>query len=110
MSWPSIQEPSYPLEEEVYKPQIKTEFEAGYVQSRPRATISKRRFKLTWQAMDDTDLASLQSAFASDVGSTFSWTHPVTSTAYTVRYVGNGITSTRYTNGVNRVMVELEQA
>jgi hypothetical protein len=109
MSWPSIQAPSFPLAEEVYKPQYKNEFEAGYVQSRPRATVAKRRWKLQWKAMTEADWSSLSSAFTSDQGSTFTWTHPV-SGEYTVRYTGDGVSSTIFANGLRQVSVELEEA
>jgi len=109
MTWPTIQAPSFPLEEEIIKPQIKTEFEAGYAQSRPRATVAKRRFRLVWKAMPDADFTSLASAFASDQGSAFTWTHPSTSSSYTVRYAEDGLRSTLQTTGLRSVSVTLEQ-
>jgi len=109
MSWPSIQAPGFPLSEEVFKPQIRNEFEAGYVQSRVRATVSKRRWKLQWKAMTEADWTSLAAAFASDQGSTFTWTHPV-SGEYTVRYSGDGLQSTIFANGLRQVSVDLEEA
>jgi hypothetical protein len=109
MTWPTIQAPSYPLEEGVYKPQIKNEFESGYVQSRPRATISKRRWRLQWRAMTEADWLLLSAAFAADSGNTFSWSHPA-SGEYTVRYADDEIRSTAFTNGLRQVSVNLEEA
>jgi hypothetical protein len=109
MSWPSIQAPGFPLEEEVFRPQIKSEFEAGYVQSRPRATVSKRRWKLNWRSMSEADWVSLAGAFAADQGSSFTWNHPVSGT-YTVRYAGDGMRSTIFANGLRQVSVDLEEA
>jgi hypothetical protein len=109
MAWPTIQAPSFPLSEEVFKPQVKNEFEAGYVQSRPRATVSKRRWKLQWKAMTEAHWNLLSAAFASDQGSTFTWTHPV-SGEYTVRYVGDVVPSTIFANGLRQVSVDLEEA
>jgi hypothetical protein len=110
MSWPSIQPPSYPLDEEVFKPQIRTEFESGHVQSRVRATVGKRRFSLRWTSMPSGDYASLDAAFLADQGTTFSWSHPLTGTAYTVRYSKDQIKSSILPNGRRRVEVELEEA
>jgi len=110
MSWPSIQAPSYPLEEIVFKPQIKSEFESGYVQSRPRATIAKRRFTLRWKAMSDAHFSSLCSAFTADVGSTFSWNHPATGSAYTVRYTSDSIESSVTVPGYRQVQLSIEEA
>ena len=109
MSWPSIQAPSFPLSEELHKPQIKNEFEAGYVQSRPRATVGKRRWKLQWKAMTEANWNSLVSAFSADQGTTFTWTHPV-SGEYTVRYSSDSISSTIFANGFRQVSVDLEEA
>jgi hypothetical protein len=109
MAWPTIQAPSFPLSEDVYKPQYKNEFEAGYVQSRPRATVSKRRWKLQWKAMKEAHWDLLAAAFIADQGNTFTWTHPV-SGEYTVRYVGDGVSSAIFANGLRQVSVDLEEA
>lgn len=109
MSWPTIQAPSFPLEESSVKPQIKTEFESGYVQSRARATVAKRRFKLRWKAMTEANWLSLKSAFEADQGSTFTWTHPV-SNEYTVRYANDELSSTLFSTGLRQVEVDLEEA
>jgi hypothetical protein len=37
--------------------------------------------------MSSADKALLIAAFEADIGTTFSWTHPSTATAYTVRYL-----------------------
>ncbi len=109
MAWPSIQKPGFPLNEEIHRPQIRNEFESGYVQSRPRATISKRRWKLQWKAMTEADWTSLASAFATDQGTTFSWSHPA-SGEYTVRYAGDSLQSVLFANGLRQVSVDLEEA
>jgi len=108
MSWPSIAAPTYTTGGETYLPQLRTEFEGGYVQSRPRCTRATRRWTLVWNAMTNADFATLESAFIADMGTTFSWTEPVTSTSYTVRYAADSLKWTHVNLGVRAVSIGLE--
>lgn len=84
-SWPSIQTPSS-LKETPQKGQIRSNFEDGYVQSRSKWTRSRKVFNLQWNAMSNSDKETLVTFFENNLGSTFTWTHPVSSTNYTVRF------------------------
>jgi hypothetical protein len=108
MSWPTIAQPTYTTGGEVYLPQIRTEFEGNYVQSRKRATRALRRWTLVWNAMTEAHYTLLDAAFISDQGTTFSWTEPVTSTNYTVRYSENSLKWNHVNKGVRSVQVGLE--
>lgn len=108
MAWPSIAQPTYTTGGETYLPQIRTEFEGNYVQSRPRATRAIRRWTLVWKSMTDGDFSSLESAFISDMGTTFSWTEPVTSTSYTVRYSTDSLRWQHVNKGIRSVQIGLE--
>jgi hypothetical protein len=81
-NWPTIETPSIDFEEETYFPFVRTEFEGNYVQQRPRSTRSRKRFSLKWKAMTQADYDALVAAFVA--GELLTWTHPVTSTSYTV--------------------------
>ena len=109
-TWPSIQEPSYPIDEEIYKPQVRTEFESGAVQSRARVTAGKERWTLQWPGMPEADYQTLMAFFETNQGDTFTWTHPVTSTAYTARFSDDRLASTVRRPGYRTVMVKLEEA
>lgn len=95
-------DPTYPVlsvapsvtgwkEKAAYDPAIRTPYEAGYVQTRPRHT----RIPLMWElqyvegnALPEADKATLQ-AFEHGVGigsAMFQWTHPRTGTVYAVRF------------------------
>jgi len=108
MAWPSIAQPTYTTGGETYLPQIRTEFEGGYVQSRPRCTRATRRWSLVWANMTEADYQSLESAFIADMGTTFSWTEPRTSTAYTVRYCEDSLKWSHSNLGHRAVTVGLE--
>jgi len=88
-TWPDIQGPST-LMERSRKKQLKSDFEAGYVQSRPQWTRTRREFELGWSSMPAADKAMLEAFFANNVGGTFDWQHPG-GTVYTVRFADNEI-------------------
>ena len=90
MAWPSISTPSS-VSETLIKRQFLAESDGGYRLSRAIGTAAKRDFTLTWDAMTSADKATLISAITSDMGSTFSWTHPTTAASYTVRYLEDQI-------------------
>jgi hypothetical protein len=94
---------------EVYLSQVRTEFEGGYVQSRKRNTQPRRRWGLQWLNMSNADFALLEAAFIADQGNSFSWTEPVTSTVYSVRYSDDKIQWTHTHKGYRRVVVSIEE-
>lgn len=86
-AWPAISAPDADLfQQAIQKPLVRTEFESGVVQSRARATSARRRFILGWHALSNTDYETLVTFFETYQGDTFTYTHPVTSTSYTVRF------------------------
>ncbi len=89
--WPSIENPSRIVEGH-FKAQVRTEFEGGYVHTRARHTRSRKWFKIFWDLMPYADLATLLTFFDANLGGTFNWTHPITSTAYVVRFSEDEIT------------------
>ena len=108
MAWPSIAAPTYSTSGTVYRPQIRTEFEGNYVQSRPRSTRATRQWTLVWNAMTDADFATLDAFFIANVGETFSWTEPVTATGYTVRFSTDSLSYSFANKGIRSVQVGLE--
>lgn len=109
MAWPTIAAPTYGTDGEVYKPQVRTEFEANYVQSRPRSTRETRRWTLVWNVMSEAHYQLLEAAYIADAGNSFSWTEPVTSTAYTVRYGEDSLRWSHVAPGYRSVSVRLEE-
>jgi len=108
MTWPSIATPTYGTEGEVYRPQVRTEMEGGYVQTRPRFTRGVRRWNLRWEALSAAHLALLVAAFAADAGNSFSWADPA-GTAYTVRYREDSLRWVYAYPGYFSVSVALEE-
>jgi len=107
-TWPNIENPSS-LNERTVKAQIKSDFEAGYVQSRTKWTRSRKIFELSWDNMDAADKSTLEDFFENNIGGTFTWTHPLTSTSYTVRFKENELRARHVPVNFWRVDVALEE-
>ncbi len=107
--WPSIASPGYGIKEAVYKPQIRQEFEANYVQSRPRSTRSVKRWTLSWGLLSESDYGLLLAFFEANQGNTFTWTHPVTSVSYTCRFSTDTLESEIAFTGWRKVTVHIEE-
>lgn len=98
-TFPTLSTPSFGTEVEVYKPQVRNEFEGGYVQSRARASREVRRWTLKWRALPEADYQTLATFFAANQGNFFDWTEPVTSVAYTCRFSGDSLRSSHVDKG-----------
>ena len=94
-----------------HKAQNKGNFEAGYVQSVVRNTRGRYRFILNWKNMPIDELVILETYFENNQGSTFSWTHPITETTYTVRFSTDEINADYIEGSVTdwAVSIELEE-
>lgn len=93
-AWPTLPTPSWGLEEEYYKPQVRTEFEQNYVQSRPAVTSGKHRWpNLGWSLLSETDYQSLETFFETNQGNSFTFTHPMSGVSYTCRFSSDSIRS-----------------
>jgi hypothetical protein len=109
-AWPTgLRQPDVGFEEEIYFPQIKNDFESGYVQSRPKATVAKRRWDLTFSLLPPVEYGYLETHFLGNQGGTFSWTHPISSTVYTARYAMDSLKPKVMKRDLRTVKVLLEQ-
>lgn len=80
--FPSISAPSYGLEETVHKAQVRNEFGAGYVQTRPKFTRARHRWPLHWDALPEIEYQQLKAFFIANQGGAFEWTHPLSGVVY----------------------------
>lgn len=108
--WPStLPKPDYPLEEKSYKPQVRIEFEANYVQSRAAAKRKRKKFPLRWSLMTEADYQTLESFWDDNQGGLFAWTHPETLTTYTCRFSGDELVGSLVQPGYRKVEVDIEE-
>lgn len=71
-------------------PTLKSQSEAGYELTRAKFTRPRRKWGVNYDLLNDTDMGLLR-AFEVEVqvgALSFTWTHPVSSTVYTVRFGG----------------------
>jgi hypothetical protein len=93
-AWPStLPLPDWDCEEEDYKPQIKDEFEANYVQTGPAASRSRSKFPLGWHLMTEAEYQILKAFRDANQGSCFTYTHPIAATSHVCVFTGNSIKS-----------------
>lgn len=81
-------EPSFPLPEEKEDTTIKSKSEAGYVQTRRRFTRERMSFAVKYEMLPNADKDAIGDHVDGVYGgvSSFNWTHPITGTAYVMRY------------------------
>lgn len=110
IAFPNIQNPSYPLKESFRKEQIKSSFEAGYVQSRSKFTVGRYEWELNWAALPESSYQVLRTFFEDNVGNVFDWIHPSSSVLYRVRFSTDTLDSEITVNSLRKVKLILEEA
>ena len=85
--------PSFPLapDGEIEDSTLRSQFEAGYELTRPRFTRARRSWGVRYPVVSSADKALLVAFEQTTVrggADSFSWTHPITSTVYSVRFAG----------------------
>jgi phage-related protein len=82
--------PSYDLAHENEDSVLKSDFEGGYVHTRPRFTRLRKKFPgVNYRAMPDADQVTLdtfESVTVRGGADSFNWTHPKSSVTYVVRF------------------------
>ena len=86
MAFPTLSLNPTTISEELFDPIDRNDFESGTVQVAKKFTREKRRFALTYKMMPQSDRASLETHFLATQGTSDTWTHPISSTVYTVIY------------------------
>jgi phage-related protein len=81
--------PIYPLDPDgtLDDAAIRSDYTAGYEQARPKFTRAQRSFGVRY-TLDNTDTATLRSFELTTLANgadSFTWTHPISATTYTVR-------------------------
>lgn len=88
-AWPSIQAPSFPLQENMEDAVIRSDFAAGYEQTRAKFTRNRTTYGLKWPAMKSSDVESLRTFYKTTLGNgsgMCDWTYPGTSAVHAVRF------------------------
>jgi len=80
--------PDFTVEEEIAYNTLTTQFENGVEQRRAKWSTPMRKWRLEFRYKTATEKDSLVSYFTGKLGSltSFTWTNPIDSTEYTVRF------------------------
>ena len=89
LNFPSLPAPTYPLTISTEDPALKSDFENGSQQTRPKFTRQRQAWGLSWNALTTADRETLAAFFITTAGGSLSflWTEPVTSTPIEVRFI-----------------------
>lgn len=83
--------PDYPLDPdgEMEDSLLRSDVGAGYQQTRPKFTRTRLKFGVSYtlSAADVATLRTFERTTIHNGADSFTWTHPITSTSYTVRLV-----------------------
>ena len=73
------------------KPAYRSEFEAGYVQTRPKYTRPRYRIQLIFDILTETEKQQIEDFFKENQGSSFIWHDGETNTDYTVIFADDNL-------------------
>jgi len=70
---------------------LRSKFEGGYVQTRPRFTRARRVWQITYNQLSSANKILIDNFIDTVLGGadSFTWTNPQNSTSYTVRFKDN---------------------
>jgi phage-related protein len=89
MAFPSLsRSPSYSIKESREDSVLRSDYEAGYVNTRQRFTRVRRKWELRYPYLTEVDVSTLRTFIDTTVhggADAFDWTNPVDSVTYQVR-------------------------
>ncbi len=99
----------FPFYEETISKVLVSEVENGWEQRRDVWGKTKKKFTIHFNVNSKTEIGTIRDFFVSKTGpkDTFTFTNPVDSTEYTVRYVDNSFKIERQNFGTYNARVEL---
>lgn len=84
-----IRNPDYPLDEQLADPTLRSEYEDGSQQTRPKFTRIRKIFTVEWNSLPDTEKELLVDFYCNTVkagAEAFDWMDPVSGKQYAVRF------------------------
>lgn len=74
------------MKEGTVKNTIKSDYDGGYQQQRPKYTRAYKTFELSYNILTDSEISTLESFFTEYQGKSFLFIHPVKNTEHTVMF------------------------
>lgn len=109
-SWPSDIRTPTKIDERILRGVIRSDFEAGYVQSRSKWTRSRKKFTLNWSSgLPSGEKNTLEDFFDNNLGDNFDWTNPLNGETYTVIFSDDNINFEFAAPGCYTCTIDLEE-
>ncbi|MHA1736996.1 MAG: hypothetical protein ACTSWD_00315 [Candidatus Heimdallarchaeota archaeon] len=110
MDFPSIRECTT-VDQKSCRKVLRSDFSAGYVQTRPLWTRTRKKFILKWSAISSADKALLESFFDTHLGASFTWNSSLTDSVidYTVLFTDDELNFEMICKGWWTLTLELEE-
>jgi len=86
----------------------KSAFEANYLQVRRTSTRSRKAFQLEYPTLTLAEFAILETFFDANIGTVFSFTHPVELVTYQVTFASGDLEKTYKSYGIVDTKIMLE--
>lgn len=97
------------VERNLNKPEIKSEFDGNYKQTRPMFTRATYDFRIEYPVLTIAQLQTLESFFIANKGGSFSWVSPDDLISRTVRFMDDKLPSRMVDKGKYTVSINLEE-
>ncbi|MFH2013826.1 MAG: hypothetical protein ABIJ17_02540 [Patescibacteria group bacterium] len=111
-SYPSLSTlPNEPLDRGWKDSTLISDTDADYIRTRARNSRLPKTFGIHYRLMKDSDYQTLEAFFEARMGSSeaFTWTHPITSVNYTVRFLKDTFKSEKTAVGRWNINFTLEE-
>jgi len=101
--------PDYTFETTKEYKTLVSEFENGTEQRRQKWSAQRRSWKLVFKNRSATDLGTITTLFDAKKGAltSFTWTNPIDSTDYTVRFKEDSLSYSTDSYGLYNIQIEL---
>ena len=107
-NFPSISAPAS-LSESVKKGIVRSAFENGQVLTRAKHTAARSTFEIAWPMISESEYQTLKTFFEGNIGTSFTWTHPVETTSHTCIFSTDTLESEYIAPGWRAVRLLIEE-
>lgn len=107
MAYPSIT-PLNGVKETTIGKTVKSSFDSNYVQQRPKTTRYRKSLEMDYY-LTASEFETFDTFFKANLGLSFSFTHPITSDVYTVRFAEDELEYTWEYSNLVKFTVTLEE-
>lgn len=97
------------IERALSKPQVKSNFEGNYSQTRPMFTRATYDFRIEYTALTMAQVEVLEQFFVTNKGGSFNWLNPQDGKTYIVRFVEDKLSPKQSTKELYTISIAFEE-